>query len=237
MKNNSEVEVSIIVPAYNEERGLPIVLDELTHLPLSSFEIIVVDDGSTDGTALVAKRFPCRLISHARNQGKGAAMRTGIAASRGRKIIFIDADGSHPASSIPHIVALLDSYDVVVGCRAFERGSIRMLNRLGNLLIWMFLRFLFGVSSRDPLSGLFGIRKEHLLKMELESTGFTIETEIHIKAALMKLRVANLPIPCHPRIGESKLSPFRDGYRILKFTLKHALKARRRQVEQEREIW
>jgi glycosyltransferase involved in cell wall biosynthesis len=123
MKNNSEVEVSIIVPAYNEERGLPIVLDELTHLPLSSFEIIVVDDGSTDGTALVAKRFPCRLISHAENQGKGAAMRTGIAASRGRKIIFIDADGSHPASSIPIVPHLVCKGNMVVPYLDFCKSS------------------------------------------------------------------------------------------------------------------
>lgn len=221
MRMDEEVETTVIIPAYNEEKGLPIVLEALERLSLSSLEVIVVDDGSTDGTAEVAKRYSCRLVSHACNRGKGAAMHTGIAASRGKKIIFIDADGTYPVHSIPDIVALLDAYDMVVGWRTFEHSNIRTLNRLGNFLVRKALCCLYGVSSRDPLTGLYGVRRNHLLRMELGSTDFSIETEITIKAARMGLKVANLPIAYHPRIGKTKLRPFRDGYRILKMVFEY----------------
>lgn len=222
MPSANAVETSVVVPAYNEEKGLPVVLEALEQLPLRSSEVIVVDDGSQDGTVEVARRYSCRVISHAHNRGKGAAMRTGIDAALGSKVVFIDADGTYPVASIPAIVDLLDSHDMVVGCRAFEQDNIRAFNRLGNVLVRRILRYLYGSLSGDPLTGLYGVRREFLRRMELESTGFTIETEITIKAARMGLRVANLPVAYHARIGKAKLRPLRDGYRILKMVLGYA---------------
>ena len=91
--------VSVILPAYNEADALPKVLDEFLLQIDRNYEIIVVDDGSTDETSQVVTRYPFRLIKHSSNLGKGAAVRTGIEAARGDYIVVMDADASYPASA------------------------------------------------------------------------------------------------------------------------------------------
>lgn len=212
----TQIDTTVIVPAYNEERGLPLVLEELQRSLTDSFEIIVVDDGSRDGTAEVARGYPCHLVSHKTNQGKGRAMRTGVEAARGEKIIFIDADGTYPAEAIPQIAKVLDTYDMVVGSRTLGQQSIPLFNRLGNFLFRCVLRCLYGFKAQDPLTGLYGLRKAHWEKMQLGSVGFGIESEMAIKAARMGLKILDMPINYRERIGKAKLHPLRDGYRILK---------------------
>src|SRR3990170_1945958 len=115
MSPEPDTTTTIIVPAYNEEEGLPVVLEALQALPADTFGIIVVDDGSTDRTAEVAGRFRCRLVSHSGNRGKGAAIRTGLAHARGEKTILIDADGTYPVEMIPAIARALETHDLVIG--------------------------------------------------------------------------------------------------------------------------
>lgn len=213
------IDTTVVVPAYNEEKGLPIVLEQLQKILTNSFEVIVVDDGSKDGTAAVARRYPCRIISHTNNRGKGEAMRTGVSVAQGKKIVFIDADGAHPTEMISKISSELEFYDMVVGSRARGHENIPMFNRLGNFLFRIALRYLYGSKAQDPLTGFLGVRKHHLEKMQLGSTGFGIESEIAIKAARMGLRILDMPIECRKRIGKAKLHPLRDGYRILKTIL------------------
>lgn len=117
----SAPEASIIIPAYNEAAALPIVLGKLLAVLDERFEVIVVDDGSADATAQVARAFPCRLISHERNRGKGRAVRTGIEAARGEKIIIIDADGTYPVEAIPRIAA--KGHDVHILCMQYWPGE------------------------------------------------------------------------------------------------------------------
>jgi len=218
----NDIDTTVIVPAYNEAEGLPIVLEALDSLQQPGVEVIVVDDGSSDGTAEVARQYPCRVLSHPTNMGKGAAMRTGIAAARGGKIVFVDADGTYPVESIVPMAAALDSYDVVIGVRSLGQRNTPITNRLGNALIRSILRLLYGTPSRDPLTGLYGLRKPHLDRMGLASSGFAIETEIAIKAARMELSHKNLAIAYSARIGKTKLNPLRDGLRILRLILSYA---------------
>jgi len=210
------ITTTIIIPAYNEEQGLPVVLQDLLKICDNSYEIVVVDDGSTDRTAEVACCYPCRLISHKRNRGKGWAMRTGIAAAQGATIIFIDADGTYPAEAIPRMVRALEEYDVVVASRSLGRQNIPWLNRLGSFLLRSAIRYLYGFKAQDPLTGLYGLHKAHWEKMQLVSIGFGIEAEMAIKAARMGLKILDMPINYRERIGKAKLHPLRDGYRILK---------------------
>ncbi|MDP2905333.1 MAG: glycosyltransferase family 2 protein, partial [Candidatus Omnitrophota bacterium] len=108
---------SIIIPAFNEERGLSEVLGNLTKL-FPADEIIVIDDGSTDGTQKVASAFKgIKLIKHEKNYGYGASLKTGIAQASNEKLVFFDADGQHDAKIIPDLVALLDECDLVAGVR------------------------------------------------------------------------------------------------------------------------
>jgi glycosyltransferase involved in cell wall biosynthesis len=103
------VTATILLPAYNEEDALPSVLADLAAVAQDDWEILVVDDGSTDRTAEIASRHPCRLLRHATNLGKGAAMQTGFAYARGDRVVVMDADATYPASALPRILAVFAS--------------------------------------------------------------------------------------------------------------------------------
>ncbi|NPV70664.1 MAG: glycosyltransferase [Firmicutes bacterium] len=208
--------VSIIIPAYNEEAGIQPTLQELREaLAGDSTEIIVVDDGSTDKTAQLAQGLADRVVSHATNRGKGAAMRTGFEVSNGECIVFLDADGTYPAMFIPSIVRKLEEVDVVFTCRT-NREHIPLLNRFGNWLITGLIKRFSGFIGNDPLSGLYGLRREALKAIGLESSTFAIETEIVVKVSGMRFSAAEIPIAYRSRLGLTKLRPFRDGWRILR---------------------
>lgn len=206
---------TVLLPAYNEAAALPTVLAELFAVLGDGYEVIVVDDGSTDGTAAAAQAFPCRVIRHSKNRGKGAAVRTGLAQARGENIVVMDADASYPASAIPRIVELLRTHDLVRCNRRRDTASMPLVNRLGNRLFDWLLSFSHGLDGSDHLSGLYGLRREALLRLKLESEGFDIEAEIGIKAHVRGLRVTSFPIEYQPRLGEKKLQPWRDGFLIL----------------------
>jgi glycosyltransferase involved in cell wall biosynthesis len=214
-QETKKIRYSIIVPAFNEEVGLPVVLQDLKSIIDETYEILVIDDGSHDGTRKVAEAAGVRVISHRENRGKGAAMRTGIRNAAGEFVIFIDADGTYPAAMIPVIAERLERHPMVVARRETEE-NIHILNRIGNWLFRKMIQKLYASSVFDPLSGLYGLRRDDCLRMDLRSEGFEIETEITIKAAQMGLSVDQVDIPYHPRIGESKLRPFQDGWRILR---------------------
>lgn len=215
-----DIKYSLIIPAYNEEEGLPVVLNDIFQLINESYEIIVVDDGSTDRTREVAQRFSCRVISHEHNSGKGAAMKTGIKAARGENIIFIDADNTYPPEGILEVAKALESYDMALASRKTGQMNIPAFNRIGNAIFRNSIRYVYGFQGYDPLTGLYGLKKTYLAGMELESKGFGIESEICIKAARMGLRVKDIHIKYRDRIGKAKLNGLRDGYRIFMTILK-----------------
>jgi hypothetical protein len=208
----SAAEATVIVPAYNEEDGLAAVLSALAPLRERGIEILVVDDGSTDRTSAVAHAAGHRVVRLERNQGKAAAVRAGLAALVDtEKVVVVDADGTYPVNAIPAIVRLLDDHDVVLGVRTEGRTEIPPLNRVGNAALRTVIHLFSGFRSADPLTGLYGVRRTHLEAMQLRSHGFGIEAEICVKAARMGLRWHDYPITYAKRIGESKLSPLRDG--------------------------
>jgi hypothetical protein len=209
------VKATILLPAYNEEEALPQVLAELQDVLDESSEILVVDDGSSDRTSEVASGFRCRVVRHDTNYGKGAAVQTGVAYARGESIVIMDADATYPSSAVPRIVELLQTHDLVRCVR--ERGKDEMpgVNRLGNQLFDRLLSFAHGLEGVDQLSGLYGIRRDVLLRLNLESQGFDIEAELWVKAHANGLRSTSFPIRYQPRVGEKKLRPVRDGLRIL----------------------
>ncbi|MGB9633612.1 MAG: glycosyltransferase family 2 protein [Chloroflexaceae bacterium] len=211
----SPIHTTVLIPVYNEEAALPRVLEDVIASVGPGYEILVVDDGSSDATVAVAQRYPCLVISHEANRGKGAAMRTGLAHARGEKVIFIDGDATYPASAIPEISRQLDRYDLVRCVRNEGRDNMPLVNRLGNLFFDHLIRSVHQVEGGDMLSGLYGLHRHHLLAMQLESDGFDIETEIMVKAGLLALTSNSMPIQYHERIGEKKLKPLRDGWAIL----------------------
>ena len=209
----SQPEFSVIIPAFNEEDGLAVVLEKVFLAINQSFEVIIVDDGSTDRTAEVAVRYPGRLIQHKRNRGKGVALRTGIAHAQGRYVIWIDADDTYPPEIIPQIAsALTDSYDLVFVSRRWGREHIPFFNRIGNVLSRWIIRTLYGFRPFDPCSGLCGVRKGCLKEMGLRAEKFSIEAEIAMKAGRMQLRMLDIPVEYRPRIGQTKLNWVKAGF-------------------------
>jgi glycosyltransferase involved in cell wall biosynthesis len=209
------IKTTVIIPAYSEEEGLPIVLEKLLKVIDDSYEVIVVDDGSPDRTSERASSFPCKLIRQEQNRGKGEAMKTGVREAAGEDIIFIDADDTYPVEAIPDITQLLQRFDMVVASRSKGRENIPRFNRIGNFIFTKLLKYLHGSNLTDPLTGLYGLKKAHFEQMQLDSKGFTIETEIAIKAARMKLKVTEMPIVYKPRLGKQKLGGTKDGWKIL----------------------
>jgi glycosyltransferase involved in cell wall biosynthesis len=205
---------TVVLPAYNEEMGLAVLLPALLALSLGRFEVVVVDDGSTDSTASLAESFGCRVVRHAANAGKGVAVRTGLTAARGEKVIIMDADDTYPVDAVLEIINRLDECEMVVGVRTLGRANIPLFNRVGNAVLTTAIRVASGSRWTDPLTGFYGLRRSALERMKLESNGFSLEAEIAMKSARLGLRVMDHPIVYRARAGASKLHPVRDGMRI-----------------------
>ncbi len=209
------VRTTVVLPAYNEGAALPHVLTELGEYLDQTYEVLVVDDGSTDDTADVAERYPVRLVQHSANRGKGVAIRTGIAEAQGENVVIMDADATYPVPAIKEMVDLLEENDLVRGIRESDTESMPVVNRLGNWLFNKLLAISHGLEGTDHLTGLYAIRRSEAVRLGTEARGFDIETEIGIKAKARGLREAEIPISYLPRVGEKKLSPWKDGLRIL----------------------
>jgi glycosyltransferase involved in cell wall biosynthesis len=185
---------------------------------------VVVDDGSTDNTARVASTYKTTVISYSENMGKGYAVRKGIQKAQGQIIVTIDADGAHRPKEIPDLVApLFNGTDIVAGSRFLGSGSdfTNRINRLGNFLFNATITSLTGKQVTDSQTGFRAIKKEVLEKMNLNSDGFEIESEITVKGLRNGFKFQEKPITCEKRQYDvSRLKIARDGQRILRTIIK-----------------
>lgn len=215
-----EIEVSVVIPAYNEEKALGVVLDGVLRAmqPLGRpFEILVVDDGSTDGTCAVCANYPeVRLIRHPQNRGTGAARTTGVREARGNLIVMIDADGTYPTEAIPQMLEAIASCDMVIGARTREMGTWRLLRSFAKESIRLLASYLFRVKIPDLNSGLRVMKRDKVL----EFTHILPETHSWVSTITMAFLgngylVQWVPIPYYKRIGKSSFHPIRDTYNYL----------------------
>ena len=192
-------------------------------------EILVADNGSTDGSVALAEAAGARVV-HVAERGYGAALMGGIAAARGRYVIMGDADDSYDFLELPRLVAKLrEGNDLVQGCR-LPSGGGRVLPGampplhywLGNPLFSMLARSWFGSPVRDVYCGLRGFRREFQASLGQRCTGMEFATEMVLKAALARGAIAEVPITLHPdgrRSHPPHLQTFRDGWRTLRLLL------------------
>ena len=152
-------QATIVLPAFDEEEALPVVVEDIRSVLGPDADIVVVDDGSTDDTAAVAKRLGVSLAVHEVNRGKGAAIRSGIQAAGGEIVIVMDADATYPASTIPAMIDLLEDHDFVRAERIIDSTNTPAVNRVGNVLLGKALTSLHGLEPGDYLSGLYGARR------------------------------------------------------------------------------
>ena len=219
--------ISVVIPAYNEEKTIGEVLSKTISVMESlgrPYEIIVVDDGSTDRTLEVASTYKVTVLSNGRNKGKGYALRKGFQHARGDVIVTIDSDGAHDPKDIPEMLKpIFNGADVVSGSRFLgaSKDFTSSLNRLGNFLINSIIMVLTGKRITDSQTGFRAIKKEILEKLCLESIGYEIETELTVKTLKNGFIFQEKPIACKKRrYYNSKLRVLYDGIKILKTILK-----------------
>ena len=216
--------VSVVIPCLDEAETIAecvaqarAVLDE-TGL---AGEVIVVDNGSTDGSGELARAAGALVVEEPR-RGYGSAYLAGLAVAQGDYIVMLDADLTYDFREIPRFVQTLDNgAQLVVGNRmgSIAPGAMSLLSRLGNPLLSGFLNVLHRTNIRDVHCGMRALRRDVLPALNLRTVGMEFASEMVIRATRERLDVREIPIELHPRVGSSKLSPFRDGWRHLRVIL------------------
>jgi glycosyltransferase involved in cell wall biosynthesis len=210
--------ITIVVPAFDEQDGIEGVVSRLSGLALAvPVELLVVDDGSTDGTVGVLERiapnYPkLRVIRHDRNRGYGAALKTGFASAKHEVVVITDADGTYPENRIAELLARIDAgAEMAVGARTGPEVEVPLLRRPAKAILRLLASYLAGVRIPDLNSGLRAIRRE-LVKTyrPILSDGFSFTTTITLSALTNGHRVDWVSIDYKKRQGFSKIRPIRD---------------------------
>lgn len=230
--HSNSLEVSVVMPCLNEADTLAVCIKK-AQTALSSAgiagEIIIADNGSTDGSREIAQTMGCRLVPVAA-RGYGSALMGGIAAARGKFVIMGDADDSYDFGETPRFVEKLrEGYDLVQGCRLPTGGgqvlpdAMPWLHRwIGNPLLSRLAQMWFSVPIHDVYCGMRGFTKTFYERLNQRCTGMEFATEMIIRASISKARIAETPITLHPDGRKSHpphLKTFRDGWRTLRLYL------------------
>ena len=215
-----DLDVSVILPVYNEKGHLRAEIDRIrVALDRShySYEIIVVDDGSDDGSSeALAEIEGIRLLRFATNRGSGSARKFGTNAARGRVVVWTDVDMTYPNDRIPELVKDLEGYDQVVGARTTEQGTAKVFRVPAKLLIRKLAGYLTETDIPDLNSGLRAFRRDVAAQyLHLLPTGFSCVTTITMSFLANGYSVKYVPIEYSPRAGESKFHWRKDTRRYL----------------------
>ncbi len=223
--------VSIVVPAFDEERGLEGVVRRLLALELGRpTELVVVDDGSRDATgakleALASNEPRIRAVRHPRNLGYGAALKTGIAHATYDVVVITDADGTYPEDRIVELLAAVDDgADMAVGARIGADVHIPLIRRPAKAVLRWIAQYLAGTPIPDLNSGMRAMRKDLVLAYRsVLPQGFSFTTTITLAALTNGHRVDYIPIDYAAREGRSKIKPIRDTLGFLALILRTVL--------------
>ncbi len=213
-------DVSVVLPVFNEKGHLRTEIDRIrTALESSpySFEIIVVDDGSDDGSEIeLAAIDGIRLMRHSKNRGSGAARRTGTTAARGRVVVWTDVDMTYPNDEIPALVKDMDGYDQVVGARRTEEGTVKLFRVPAKWFIRKLASYLVQTHIPDLNSGLRAFRRDVAMQYIQDlPAGFSCVTTLTMSFLGNGYSVKYVPIDYFPRAGRSKFHWWKDTKRYL----------------------
>lgn len=208
--------ISIVIPCYNEEQGLKNILPQI---PGYVDEIIIVDNNSTDQTSLIATKHKA-IIIHESRQGYGTSINTGIQKAQSEIIVVFDGDNTYPIKEISKLVNFLvsNNLDFVSGSRfpLTNNESMNKINLFGNKLLTFFTNIIFHINLKDSQSGMWVLKKNSIKNFAITSIGMAFSTEIKIYCALNPdIKFNETHIEYHNRLGDSKLSPLKDGFIIL----------------------
>lgn len=215
--------ISIVLPAYNEEKAIGDIIDEirLTVEKVYNYEIVVVDDCSTDRTAEIARAKGVRVVDRAVTGGSGAARKVGIQAAKGEVIVMLDADGTYSPKDIPKLLEYLPKFDQVNGARTTEQGTLKLLRMSAKWAIQKFACILAGADIPDLNTGFKAFKKDIMLKyLWAIPDGFSCVTSMSLAFLCNGHSVKYIPVDYHPRIGESKFHPVWDTANYLSTVLR-----------------
>ncbi|MBP6180263.1 MAG: glycosyltransferase family 2 protein, partial [Anaerolineales bacterium] len=229
MNNPTEtIELSIVLPCLNEERTVGVCVSKAVNFLKQygvSGEVILADNGSTDGSVEIASKAGA-VITHVEQKGYGMALRGGFASARGKYIIMADSDDSYDLENLmPFVEKLREGYDLVMGNRfkgGIKKGAMPWHHRyIGNPVLSFLGKLFFKTPANDFHCGLRGFTKDAIEKMNLQTTGMELASEIVIKSSIMGMKTCEVPTTLSPdgRDRPPHLRSFRDGWRHLRFLL------------------
>lgn len=210
----SHCEISIVIPVFNEAENLARMLENIRDLALPRTEIVVVDDGSSDGSGDVAESAGASVVRHPYNIGNGAAVKSGIRAARGRVIVLMDGDGQHKPADIPKLLAEADKFHMIVGARA-KGSKLRLHRNAANAVYNLFASYVTNFKVQDLTSGFRLLsRRDALRFIDLLPNTFSYPTTLTLAFLRSGLTVKYVPIQTLYRSGQSKISLVTDGIRF-----------------------
>lgn len=226
---------SIIIPVYNEEGNIGNLINKILSNIEPTDELIIVNDGSTDGTRKEIQNSRCLTINFNKNEGKGSAMKAGLEIATGEVIIFMGGDGQDDPNEIINLLTgIASGYDYVIGSRfiefdnkkRFSSKAVMPINLFGNKALTSLINLLFGQNITDSQSEFKCFKSNKLQELDIESNGYEIETELLIKSFRKGFKIKEVPVHRYERkYGKSNLfdvpfGRFLFGLKVLKTILK-----------------
>ncbi len=219
--------ISVVIPVFNEEPTVGKIIERVRKVIEGTgfpYEILVVDDCSTDNSLKVSMKRKVKVFSLKEHMGKGYALRLGFKKAKGEIIITLDSDGSHSPEEIPKLLGpiLKDEADFVIGSRFLNKENIfqKRVNKVGVKLLNFLIKILTKQEISDSQSGYRAVKSSFFRNVNLKSNGYEIESEMLIKAAKRGFRTKEIPVKFEQRTyGKSNLDPLRDGAKIFAATL------------------
>lgn len=206
-----EKNISVVIPVHNEAANLGRLLADFESVSIKPFEIIVVDDGSTDASADISRVKGVTLIKHPYRMGNGASIKTGIRQAKGEVLVFMDGDGQHDPGEIPRLLEHIDKYDMVVGSRS--KGASSLFRRIANSIYNRLASYVTDFKVEDLTSGFRAIKRDTAKRfIYLLPNGFSYPTTITLALLKTGRSIKYVPITVLTRQGKSKINALSDGF-------------------------
>ncbi len=212
--------VTVVIPAHNEADVIASVIEDLRSTLGRNLDVVVVDDGSSDGTVMKAIEAGARVVSVPYNMGNGAAVKAGIRAATGEFVAIMDGDGQHKASDLKKLLDFAGPYDMVVGARDRNTQASRLRSVANRFYNWL-ASYMTGRKIEDLTSGMRVLRRSIALEfLPLLPNGFSTPTTLTMSCLRSGYSVLYVPFAAHKRVGQSKIKMVSDGIKFLTIIFK-----------------
>ncbi len=220
------MKVCVIIPTYNEAKT---IADIIQRVRLQGLEAIVVDDGSTDNTSLIAGNNKAIVLTNDKNEGKGASLVKGfnyVIVHDYDAAITIDGDGQHNTADIPHFIRAAETSDsgILIGNRMHKPKDMPMVRFLTNKCMSFIISYIVKQNIPDSQCGFRFIKKEVLEKINFETNNYDSESELLLKAARLGFKIGAVPIDTIYRGEKSRINPFVDALRFIRLMLREGFR-------------